>query len=198
MTNPISKRRRLGCGTPLALMAAASILTFFVLKYQLGRPKEVGAQTPSPFPILVVGLGPTPSARIVDAAELTAAAGESPTFIIPPERAAAIQAALDQEMRAEAERARRNGDREAYRKARFTIERTEPRRQRIRLNYTRNGMDAIVRTTTWYDATDRGVEPRMIGRGVVNGMLLFLSLLIGTAISAAIGLGLRLTRKKKG
>jgi len=59
-------------------------------------------------------------------------------------------------------------------------------------------MDAIVSTTTWYDATSVAVEPRMYGRGSVNGMLIFLSAMIGAVISAAIGVGWRLVRGKRG
>jgi hypothetical protein len=193
----INIRRRLGCSTLFVIMVVASIVTFLILNYLLGRPQEVGAQIPSPFPILVLGLGPTPTVRIIDVADLTGSAGEQRVFIIPFERVTAIQSALDKEMWAEAERARLKGDNEAYRQARFTIERTTPGRQRIRLDYSRNGMDAIVSTTTWYDATSLGVEPRMYGRGMVNGMLILLSALIGTVISAAIGIGWRLVPGKR-
>ncbi len=197
-TAPTDIRRRLGCSTLFGIMAVAGIVTFLVLRCQLGRPQEVGAQVPTPFPILVLGLGPTPTVRIIDVADLAGAAGEPRAFIIPSERAAAIQSALDNEMRAEEERARLKGDDEAYRRAHFTIEQTAPGRQRIRLDYSRNGMDAIVSTTTWYDATSTGVEPRMVGRGMVNGMLIFLSIAIGAVISAAFGVGWRLVRGKRG
>ncbi|MCJ7526244.1 MAG: hypothetical protein MUP71_13630 [Candidatus Aminicenantes bacterium] len=197
-TAPTDIRRRLGCSALFGIMVVAGIVTFLVLHYQLGRPQKVGAQIPSPFPILVIGPGPTPTVRIVDVADLTGAASEPRAFIIPSERAAAIQSALDKEMRAEEERARLKGDNEAYRRASFTIEQTAPGRQLIRLDYSRNGMDAIVRTTTWYDATSQGVEPRMYGRGMVNGMLIFLSAMIGAVISAAIGVGWRLVRGKRG
>jgi hypothetical protein len=198
MTNPTTVRHRLGCGTLVGLMVAASVLTFFVLYYQLGRPKEVGTQTHSPFPILVVGLGPTPTARVIDIANLTDEASKPLIFIIPPERAASIQAALDKEMRAEEEHARLSGDDEAYRQAHFTIEKTLLGRQLIRLDYSRNGMDTIVSTTTWYDATSTGVEPRMYGRGMMNGVLIFLSVAIGSVISATIGVGWRFVRWKRG
>ena len=179
-------------------MVVASIVTFLVLHYQLGRPQKVGAQIPSPFPILVIGPGPTPTVRIIDLAELAGTTGEPRAFIIPSERAAVIQAALDKEMRAEEERERIKGDDEAYRRARFTIEQTNPGRQLIRLDYSRNGMDAIVNTTIWYDATSQGVKPRMVGRRMVNSMLIFLSAAIGAVISAAIGVGWRLLRRKRG
>ena len=197
-TAPTDIRRRLGCGTLIGIMVVAGSLAFFILRYQLGRPQEVGAQTPSPFPILVLGPGLAPTVQIIDAADLAGAAGEPRAFIIPSERAAAIQAELDKEMRAEEERARLKGDDEAYRRAHFTIEQTAPGRQRIRLDYSRNGMDAIVSTTTWYDATSTGVEPRLYGRGMVNGMLIFLSAIIGAVISAAFGVGWRLVRGKRG
>jgi hypothetical protein len=191
-------RRRLGCSTLFGIMVVAGSLAFLILRYQLCRPQEVGAKVPSPFPILVLGPGLAPTVRIIDVADLTGAAGEPRAFIIPSENAAAIQSALDKEMRAEAERARLKGDNEAYRQARFTIERTAPGRQRIRLDYSRNGMDAIVSITTWYDATGTGVEPRLYGRGIMNGMLIFLAAAIGAVISAAIGFCWRFVRGERG
>ena len=198
MTKHTDTRRRLGCSTLFGIMVVAGSLAFLILHYQLGRPQKVGAQIPSPFPILVLGPGPTPTIRIIDVADLAGAAGEPHAFIIPSEHAAAIQSALDKEMRSEEERARLKGDNEAYRQARFTIERTAPGRQRIRLDYSRNGMDAIVRTTTWYDATSTGVEPRMYGRGIANGMLILLAAAIGAVISTAFGVGWRLVRGTRG
>jgi hypothetical protein len=196
MANPADVRPRLGCSTLFGVMAVASIVTFLILHYQLGRPQAVGDRVPASFPILAVGPGPTPTVRVIDVADLAAATSEPCVFIIPLERAAAIQAALDKEMRAEEERARLSGDDEAMRQARFTIERATPGRQLIRLEYNRNGMDAIVSTTTWYDATSLGVEPRLYGRGMVNGMLIFLSAAIGAGISAAFGVGWKLVRRK--